>query len=237
MITIFFCFLNLFFFGIFESIPPSIPASAIHPLIKIIRFQRYNDLLLDNLLKQYYSTKSPHLIISGKWFYRIRKNSIMLKSICEVNIGKDRHVYYDVERFGDNVRYNQKGNVSILNPSSTSTNTIYIIVRLQDLSEIGKVQFHTELGSMIQKYDVKHGVDRCYVVLSIIKTDKQIQKTDPIIVDSDFPLMKRFFAIKLLLKKGITISTQHAPFMVLDMDLNLIGMNMAIPYVNMQIIS
>ena len=36
----FFCFLNLFFFGVFESIPPSIPASAIHPLIKIIRFQR-----------------------------------------------------------------------------------------------------------------------------------------------------------------------------------------------------
>ena len=126
----------------------------------------------------------------------------MLKSIREVNIGKDRHVYYDVEQFGDNVRYNQKGNVSILNPSSTSTNTIYVIVRLQDLSEIGKVQFHTELGSMIQKYDVKHGVDRCYVVLSIIKIDKQIQKTDPIIVDSDFPLMKRFFVNQIAIKKG-----------------------------------
>ena len=92
--------------------------------------EQYNDLLLDNLLKQYYSTKSPHLIISGKWFYRIRKNIIMLKSIREVNIGKDRHVYYDIERFGDNVRYIQKGNVCILNPSSTKNNTIYIIVRL-----------------------------------------------------------------------------------------------------------
>ena len=98
-----------------------------------------------------------------------------------------------MKRFFVNQIAIKKGNVSILNPSSTSTNTIYIIVRLQDLSEIGKVQFHTELGCMIQKYDVKHGVDRCYVVLSIIKIDKQIQKTDPIIVDSDFPLMKRFF--------------------------------------------
>ena len=166
-------------------------------------------MLLNNLLKQYYSTKSPHLIISGKWFYRIRKNIIMLKSIREVNIGKDRHVYYDIERFGDNVRYIQKGNVCILNPSSTKNNTIYIIVRLWDLSKIEKVQIHTELGYMIQKYDAKHGVDRCYMILSIIKIDKQVQKQDPIIIDSDLTLMKRFLSTKSLLKRGITISTQQ----------------------------
>ena len=28
----------------------------------------YNDLLLENLLKKYYTTKSPHLIISRRWF-------------------------------------------------------------------------------------------------------------------------------------------------------------------------
>ena len=85
-------------------------------------------MLLDNLLKQYYSTKSPHLIISSKLFDKIRKNAIMLKSIREVNIGKERHVYYDVERFGDNVRYIEKGKVWILNLSTTSNNKIYIIV-------------------------------------------------------------------------------------------------------------
>ena len=90
---------------------------------------------------------------------------------------------------------------------------------------------------MIQKYDVKHGVDICYVILSIIKIDKQIQKTDPIIFDSDFPLMKRFFVHQIAIKKGITISTQQAPFMVSDRDLNLIGMNMVILYVNMQIVT
>ena len=166
-------------------------------------------MLLDNLLKQYYSTKSPHLIISGEWFYRITKNTIILNSIREVNIGKDRHVYYDIGQFGENVRYIQKGNVSILNPSSTKNNMIYIIVRLQDLSKIDKVQFHTEFGYMIQKYDVKHGEDRCYMILSIIKIDKQVQKQDPIIIDSDLTLMKRFLSTKSLLKRGITISTQQ----------------------------
>ena len=43
--------------------------------------EQYHDLMLDNLLKQYYSMKSPHLIISGKWFYKIRKNTIMLNSV------------------------------------------------------------------------------------------------------------------------------------------------------------
>ena len=62
---------------------------------------------------------------------------------------------------------------------------------------------------MIQKYDAKHGVDRCYMILSIIKIDKQVQKQDPIIIDSDLTLMKRFLSTKSLLKRGITISTQQ----------------------------
>ena len=173
---------------------------------KIIKKQhyteQYNDVLLDNLLKQYYSTKSPHLIISGKWFYKIRKNTIMLKSIREETIGKERHVYYDVEQFDDNVRYIQKGKVWILNPSTTSNNTIHIIVCLRDLSQIEKVQFHTELRYMIQKYDIKHGIDRCYVILSIIKIDKQVQKTDPLIIDNYLLLMNLFFVNQIAIKKG-----------------------------------
>ena len=126
----------------------------------------------------------------------------MLKSIHEVNFSKDRHVYYDIGQFGENVRYIQKENVSILNPSLTKNNIIYIIVRLQDLSKIDKVQFHTEIGYIIQKYDVKHGEERCYVILSIIKIDKQVQKQEPIIIESDLTLMKRFFVNQIAIKKG-----------------------------------
>ena len=36
----------------------------------------YNDLLLENLLKKYYDTKSPHLIISRRWFYQIKKKRL-----------------------------------------------------------------------------------------------------------------------------------------------------------------
>ena len=38
-----------------------------------------NDLMLENLLKEYYLIKSPHLLINRRWFRNIRKNTIMLK--------------------------------------------------------------------------------------------------------------------------------------------------------------
>ena len=39
----------------------------------------YNDLMLTNLVKDFYPTKSPHLLISRRWFQRIKLSSIMLK--------------------------------------------------------------------------------------------------------------------------------------------------------------
>ena len=41
--------------------------------------QDYNDILLDNLLKEYYTTKSPHLIISRQWFFKIKKKKTLLR--------------------------------------------------------------------------------------------------------------------------------------------------------------
>ena len=56
-----------------------------------------------------------------------------------------RKVYYEVDKVGFNF---------FLNPSTTSKNTIFIIVPLDDLSQIEKLQFHTRLGHMIQKYNL-----------------------------------------------------------------------------------
>ena len=43
----------------------------------------YNDLMLENLQKEFYTTKSPHLLINRKWSRKIRKNTIMLKKVSE----------------------------------------------------------------------------------------------------------------------------------------------------------
>ena len=92
----------------------------------------------------------------------------MLKSARECLDGKKRQAYYEIDQIGANVKLVYKDNFSILNPSATSLNTIFIIVQLVDLSGINKLQFHTQLGHMIQKYKLNMYQDRCYVILSII---------------------------------------------------------------------
>ena len=41
----------------------------------------YNNLMNTNLIKEFYTTKSPHLLISRKWFQRIKLSSIDLNPL------------------------------------------------------------------------------------------------------------------------------------------------------------
>ena len=72
--------------------------------------QDYNDLLLENLSKEFYSTKSPHLVISRQWFIRIKNHSIMLKNVRETLDGNNRLVYYEIDIVGSNIKYVKKQN-------------------------------------------------------------------------------------------------------------------------------
>ena len=75
--------------------------------------------MLNNLLKEYYSTKSPHLLISRKWFYRIKSNIVLMKSPRECTNGKNRLIFCEIEHIGKNVRHFRKGERLLLNPSAT----------------------------------------------------------------------------------------------------------------------
>ena len=132
----------------------------------------------------------------------MRENIVLLKSGRESKTGKNRVVYYDIESFGSNVVYIKKGNVWILNPSSTKKNSIFFVVRLKDISSIPNLQFHTELGKMINKYQVDFEKHQCFVLLSIIFMDKTQQNMQPMIKNEDIPLMKRYFINQITTKKG-----------------------------------
>ena len=109
----------------------------------------YNDLLLENLSKELYSTKSPHLVISRQWFFKIKNHSIMLQNARESLDGPSRQVYYDIETIGSAIKYVKKGNECVLNPSTTSRNTIFIVVRLTDLRHITK----TPISYRVRSHD------------------------------------------------------------------------------------
>ena len=95
-----------------------------------------------------------------------------------------------------------KKNECVLNPSTTSRYTIFIVVRLADLRHIKKLQFHTQLGHMIEKYDVDVNRDRCYLILSIILVNKEMHKHESIIIGEDLPLLESFYINQIAIKKG-----------------------------------
>ena len=127
---------------------------------------------------------------------------MLKKNARECMNGNHRKVYYEVDKIGSNVRYVQKDNVCVLNPSTTLRNTIFIVKPLADLSEIKKIQFYTQLRHMIQKNNLNTHRDQCYVILSIMKINKNVQKMNQLIFENDIPLMKGFNHNQIALTKG-----------------------------------
>ena len=76
------------------------------------------------------------------------------------------------------------------------------MVRLRDIASIPKLQFHTELGKMINKYQLYTEKHQCFVLLSIIFVDKSRQNMKSMITNEDLPLMKRFLINQITSKKG-----------------------------------
>ena len=91
--------------------------------------RNYNELMLENLSKECDKTKSPHLLINRRWFGCVRKNTIMLKNVCEFGTGSDRIIQYEIDQISDDVRFNKNGSKWVSNPSTTIYNSIYIMVR------------------------------------------------------------------------------------------------------------
>ena len=55
---------------------------------------------------------------------------------------------------------------------------------------------------MIDENDLKKTKQQCYIVLSIIKVDKQIQNLAPVVTEDDMLLMQHYFVNQIAIKKG-----------------------------------
>ena len=74
---------------------------------------RYDDIILDNMPKEFFKVKSPHIILSNKSFNKIKLNAVMLTNPRIEFEPKKRKVYYDKKWVGENVVLNKKGNITI----------------------------------------------------------------------------------------------------------------------------
>ena len=87
--------------------------------------KEYNELMNDNLIKEFHTTKSPHLVFNHKWYQQFKNNIVMLKSPEEIMVNSKQQVHYQIDFIGSKVDYTQKGKLWILHPSNTPMNTIF----------------------------------------------------------------------------------------------------------------
>ena len=69
---------------------------------------------LDQKIKEFAETKSPHVILSNKTFNDIKLNTIMLTRPRIENISNNRNIFYDIKWMGDNVKMKVNGKIITL---------------------------------------------------------------------------------------------------------------------------
>ena len=152
----------------------------------------HDDIYSDNISKESFHFKSPHVILSNKIFNDIKGNVIMLTKPRIEGESRDRAIYYDVKYMSDNIIMNKKGKYANLKPSSTKGNVIYVLVAIQEVIHLDNLVFFTEKGEMIPCSSMD-GDRRGYVLLALIKVKKIWQNRDILMPQSKHELIKKFY--------------------------------------------
>ena len=61
------------------------------------QFRQYDEVLRDNMIKEFAESKSPHVVISYKASNDIKFNVIMLTRPRIENVSKNRKIFYDIK--------------------------------------------------------------------------------------------------------------------------------------------
>ena len=70
--------------------------------------EMHDDFLLDNMLKEFYTTKSPHILIT-QTICHIQENSIILEcAVVENEQKKSRTIFYKIKYIGKNIMFKKK---------------------------------------------------------------------------------------------------------------------------------
>ena len=155
-------------------------------------FCQYENVINDNITKEFFKSKSPHVILSNKTFDNIKLNVIMLTKPMIDDVSRNRKIFYDIKYMGGNIQKTKKGKYYNLNPSSTSRNIIFIAIAFHEVDHLENLIFFTEKGEMIQKLsenENRHG----YVLLATIQINKRSQEIPILLSEKDIQLTKKFY--------------------------------------------
>ena len=73
-----------------------------------LKEEMHDDFFQDNMAKEFYTTKSPHILIT-RTFRHIQENSIILECPVVENEQKNsRTIFYKIKYFGKNIMFKKK---------------------------------------------------------------------------------------------------------------------------------
>ena len=153
---------------------------------------QHDDIILENMRKDSFQVKSPHIILSNKSFNNVKQNVIMLTKPKVENIPKNRKVYYKLKWIGDNIILNKKGKYRNVNVSSSKRNVVFILIAIHEISYMENLIFFTEKGDMITQLNLD-GSRQGYVLIAVVKVTKSWQKKKILLSEERFNLTSRFY--------------------------------------------
>ena len=165
------------------------------------KLNQYDNVLLDQMIKEFAETKSPHVILSNKTFNDIKLNTIMLTRPRIENVSNNRNIFYDIKWMGDNVKMKVNGKNYHINLSSCKRNIIFILAAIHEMNHIDNLIFFTEKGEMIPNSCLdtnRYG----YVLLSCIQIEKKWQTKNILMTESRLAIAEKFYINQIKQKHG-----------------------------------
>ena len=153
-------------------------------------FQQHDDILNSHIPYGGDANTSPHIVVNH-WFDRIEKNCIVVNLIEEEKYSKQRKIFYKVDRFGDNVKYNIKKKFLNLNVEGTKNNRIFIVVKYKEVMNIDRLSFFTETGNLIDSFKL-HTNWKGYVILATVQCEQAFRNSTTKFTVDDVSLVNRY---------------------------------------------
>jgi len=162
---------------------------------------QYDSIIHDNVIKEFFQAKTPHVILSNKTFNDIKLNVVMLTNPQIEHIPKNQMIHYKIKYMGDNIHVSKKGKYYNLKPCCTKRNMIFVLIAIHEVMYMDNLIFFTEMGDMISQTDIdknRHG----YVMLAAILVRKTWQKKDILITDRRYELVNKFYFNQIKQNQG-----------------------------------
>ena len=152
----------------------------------------HDTFLLHNEVKEFYETKSPHILMT-KNLKSIERNSIIFQNHFVNNQGKkDRKIYYNIKSIGENIYHSRKKKYINCHIGNTEKQVIYFLVDHRELLNHPKISLFTETGkptnSLLNEKSIKG-----YILLGFATYNHNtLEDNHPLLSTNDITMLRQF---------------------------------------------